>query len=114
MEDIAEAVNVEFENDFDLNEVKKILSDSPGVIVEDDAANFKYPMPINAHDRDEVFVGRLRRDESNPKYVELCGLFLIIFAKVLLQMQFRLQNICWRKNYCDYFIFANNGFANPE
>ena len=67
----SEAVNVEFENDFDLNDIKKMLSATAGVIVEDDVANFKYPMPINAHGRDEVFVGRLRRDESNPKTLNM-------------------------------------------
>ncbi|MEP7171445.1 MAG: aspartate-semialdehyde dehydrogenase [Bacteroidota bacterium] len=67
----SEAVNVEFENDFDLNEVKKILSGSLGVILEDDVSNFKYPMPINAEGRDEVFVGRLRRDESNPNTLNM-------------------------------------------
>jgi aspartate-semialdehyde dehydrogenase len=67
----SEAVNVEFEKDFDLNEVKKILSESHGVILEDDVSNFKYPMPINSHNRDEVFVGRLRRDESNPNTLNM-------------------------------------------
>jgi len=67
----SEAVNVEFENDFNLDEVKKILSESPGVILEDDVSNFKYPMPINAQGRDEVFVGRLRRDESNPNTLNM-------------------------------------------
>ncbi|HKR03819.1 MAG TPA: aspartate-semialdehyde dehydrogenase, partial [Bacteroidia bacterium] len=67
----SEAVNVEFENDFDLNEAKKILSDSPGIILEDDVSNFIYPMPINAQGRDEVFVGRLRRDESNPNTLNM-------------------------------------------
>jgi aspartate-semialdehyde dehydrogenase len=55
----------------DLNELKKILSDTDGVIVEDDVVNFKYPMPINAQGKDEVFVGRLRRDESNPKTLNM-------------------------------------------
>ncbi|GAB2704981.1 aspartate-semialdehyde dehydrogenase [Mucilaginibacter koreensis] len=62
----SEAVNVEFEQDFDLAEVRDILSKAPGVIVTDDVANLKYPMPLDAHDKDEVFVGRLRRDESQP------------------------------------------------
>ncbi len=62
----SEAVNVEFERDFDLAEVRKMLETAPGVVVVDDPKNFKYPMPIDAHDRDEVFVGRLRRDESQP------------------------------------------------
>lgn len=62
----SESVNVEFENDFDLNEVRSILSDSPGVVVVDDPATQQYPMPMDAHERDEVFVGRIRRDESHP------------------------------------------------
>jgi aspartate-semialdehyde dehydrogenase len=63
----SESVNVEFENDFDLDEVRKILSDAPGVIVQDDVNNFVYPMPLTAHEKDEAFVGRIRRDESQPK-----------------------------------------------
>lgn len=62
----SESVNIEFEQDFDLGEVKDILSKAPGVIVVDDVANLKYPMPLEAHEKDEVFVGRLRRDESQP------------------------------------------------
>jgi aspartate-semialdehyde dehydrogenase len=62
----SESLNVEFANDFDLTEVRDILSKSPGVIVTDDVANLKYPMPLDAHDKDEVFVGRIRRDESQP------------------------------------------------
>ena len=60
----SEAVNVEFLSDFDLNEVKSILKSSPGIIVVDDTANQQYPMPMDAHEKDEVFIGRLRRDES--------------------------------------------------
>ena len=63
----SESVNVEFENDFDLAEVRKILSASPGVVVQDDVENFIYPMPLTAHEKDETFVGRMRRDESQPK-----------------------------------------------
>lgn len=62
----SESVNIEFENDFDLNEVRDILTKAPGVVVYDDVKNLKYPMPILAHDKDETFVGRLRRDESQP------------------------------------------------
>ena len=62
----SESVNVEFENDFDLNEVRSILSEASGVVVVDDPANQQYPMPMDAHERDEVFVGRIRRDESQP------------------------------------------------
>ena len=62
----SESVNVEFERDFDLNEVRTILSEAPSVIVLDDITNLKYPMPIDSHDKDEVFVGRIRRDETQP------------------------------------------------
>lgn len=67
----SESVNVEFENDFDLGEVKQLLSDSPGVIVVDDPNSQQYPMPMDAHDKDEVFVGRLRRDESQPNTLNM-------------------------------------------
>ncbi|RVT98163.1 aspartate-semialdehyde dehydrogenase [Mucilaginibacter limnophilus] len=62
----SESVNIEFENDFDLAEVRELLSNAPGVVVTDDVANLKYPMPLDAHDKDEVFVGRIRRDETQP------------------------------------------------
>jgi aspartate-semialdehyde dehydrogenase len=60
----SESVNIEFENDFDLKELKNILSNTEGVIVQDDLVKNHYPMPINAEGKDEVFVGRIRRDES--------------------------------------------------
>jgi aspartate-semialdehyde dehydrogenase len=60
----SESVNIEFENDFDLAELRELLSKAPGIEVVDDVANLKYPMPLDAHDKDEVFVGRIRRDES--------------------------------------------------
>lgn len=63
----SESVNIEFENDFDLDEVRKILSAAPGVKLQDDVANFVYPMPLTAHDKDDTFVGRLRRDETQEK-----------------------------------------------
>ncbi|MDA3614634.1 aspartate-semialdehyde dehydrogenase [Polluticaenibacter yanchengensis] len=62
----SESVNIEFENDFDLAEVREILSNAPGVVVQDDPANQVYPMPFFAHDKDDTFVGRIRRDESQP------------------------------------------------
>ena len=62
----SESVNVEFEKEFDLEEVKQLLAASPGIIVQDDIANQIYPMPLWAHEKDEVFIGRLRRDESQP------------------------------------------------
>ena len=60
----SESVNVEFENDFDLNEVRRLLNESSGVTVQDNPDTNTYPMPIYAHDKDEVFVGRIRRDET--------------------------------------------------
>ncbi|MBK0377916.1 aspartate-semialdehyde dehydrogenase [Mucilaginibacter segetis] len=63
----SEAVNIEFENDFDIAEVTELLSKAPGIVVVDDVANLKYPMPLDAHEKDEVFVGRIRRDESQEK-----------------------------------------------
>jgi aspartate-semialdehyde dehydrogenase len=67
----SESVNVEFENDFDLAEVKQLLSEAPGVIVQDDNAAQVYPMPLWAHEKDEVFVGRLRRDETQPNTLNM-------------------------------------------
>lgn len=67
----SESVNVEFANDFDLAEVKSILAAAPGVIVVDDPATQQYPMPMDAHEKDEVFVGRLRRDESQPNTLNM-------------------------------------------
>lgn len=67
----SEAVNVEFYNDYDLKEVRTLLESTPGVIVQDDVKNNVYPMPINSHGKDEVFVGRLRRDESQPNTLNM-------------------------------------------
>jgi len=67
----SEAVNIEFEHDFDLAEVRSILENEEGVIVQDDPKNFLYPMPITAHGKDEVFVGRIRRDESQKNTLNL-------------------------------------------
>ena len=63
----SEAVNIEFKNEFDLKAVREILEKTPGVVVVDDPANARYPMPLDAQNRDEVFVGRIRRDMSKPK-----------------------------------------------
>ena len=60
----SESVNIEFHKPFELNKVKTLLRSAPGVIVEDDPAKSKYPMPFYAKERDEVFVGRIRKDES--------------------------------------------------
>ncbi len=67
----SESINVEFEKDFDLNELKEILAKAPGVVVLDDPQNNVYPMPIHAENKDEVFVGRIRRDESVKSGVNL-------------------------------------------
>lgn len=67
----SESVNIEFANDFDVNEVKEILANAPGIIVQDDLANQVYPMPLWAHEKDEVFVGRIRRDETQPNTLNM-------------------------------------------
>jgi aspartate-semialdehyde dehydrogenase len=67
----SEAVNIEFEKDFDLADVRSLISRFPGVVVYDNPAENKYPMPIMAHNRDEVFVGRIRRDLSKEKCLNL-------------------------------------------
>ena len=67
----SEAVNVEFEKDFKLNEVSSILQNTPGVTVQDDVVNNVYPMPINANGKDDVFVGRIRRDGSQANTLNL-------------------------------------------
>jgi aspartate-semialdehyde dehydrogenase len=67
----SESVNVEFHNEYDLNELTTLLANAPGVVVQqDDAAQF-YPMPLWAHEKDDVFVGRLRRDETQPKTLNM-------------------------------------------
>ncbi|WP_315819510.1 aspartate-semialdehyde dehydrogenase [Paraflavitalea speifideaquila] len=67
----SESVNVEFSDDYQLEDVRNLLSSAPGVVVVDDPATQQYPMPKDAHDRDEVFVGRLRRDETQPNTLNL-------------------------------------------
>jgi len=67
----SEAVNVEFEKDFDIDEVRSLIGSFPGNLVYDNPAENKYPMPILAHNRDEVFVGRIRRDHSREKCLNL-------------------------------------------
>ena len=62
----SESINIEFENDFDLNDIKKILSNYPGIIIEDDTQNNIYPLATNATNHNEVYVGRIRRDDSVP------------------------------------------------
>lgn len=67
----SESVNLEFHRDFDLDEVRELLASTPGVVLEDSPEKNLYPMPVTAHQKDEVFVGRIRRDESQPKSLNL-------------------------------------------
>lgn len=67
----SEAVNVEFENDFDVNDIRRILHETPGIVVQDNTDTYTYPMPKFAQGKDEVFVGRIRRDESQPNTVNM-------------------------------------------
>lgn len=67
----SESVNIEFEHDFDLAEIRKILHETPGITLQDNPDTKTYPMPIYAHGKDDVFVGRIRKDESHPKAVNL-------------------------------------------
>lgn len=67
----SEAVNVEFHEEFEMADIYHLLNDMPGVVVQDDPANNLYPMPLFAHEKDEVFVGRIRRDLTQPKTLNL-------------------------------------------
>ncbi len=67
----SEAVNVQFENDFELSDIRKVLHETPGITVQDNPDTNTYPMPMYAHDKDEVFVGRIRRDESQPNTLNM-------------------------------------------
>lgn len=67
----SESVNIEFENDFDINDLKELLQGTTGVTLQDDPSQFLYPMPITAHDKDDVFVGRIRRDICQPNALNL-------------------------------------------
>ena len=67
----SEAINVEFEQEFDLDEVRAKLAATPGIEVVDDPLNNQYPMPLSAHEQDAVFVGRIRRDETQPRTLNM-------------------------------------------
>tara|TARA_R110002126_G_scaffold51870_4_gene141663 strand:- start:2400 stop:3395 length:996 start_codon:yes stop_codon:yes gene_type:complete len=67
----SEALNVEFTNDFDVNEVRAILQETDGIVVQDNLQEFEYPMPMYAEGKNEVFVGRIRRDESQPNTINM-------------------------------------------
>lgn len=67
----SESINIEFANDFDLAEVREILANTDGIVIQDDPANNVYPMPKFAHDKNEVFIGRLRRDETQPNTLNM-------------------------------------------
>lgn len=67
----SESVNLEFDNEYEVANVRKLLAATPGIVVVDDPANLQYPMPKDAHDKDEVLVGRIRRDETQPKTLNM-------------------------------------------
>jgi aspartate-semialdehyde dehydrogenase len=67
----SEAVNIEFSNDFDVNEIRTLLHNTPGVVVQDNTDTYTYPMPLFAQGKDDVFVGRIRRDESQPNSLNM-------------------------------------------
>ena len=67
----SESVNVAFENDFELADIRKLLHDTPGVVVQDNPDTNTYPMPMYAHEKDDVFVGRIRRDETQPNTLNM-------------------------------------------
>jgi len=67
----SEAVNIQFARDFEVEEVRRLLAEAPGVILLDDPSQFSYPMPLLSKDRDEVFVGRIRRDESAERALNI-------------------------------------------
>jgi len=67
----SESVNVEFEHEFEVADVKQLLSESDGIVLQDNPSEQLYPMPLWAHDKDEVFVGRIRRDETQPKTLNM-------------------------------------------
>jgi len=67
----SETVNIQFENDFEVNEVRQILQNTPGITVQDNLDTYTYPMPIYAQGKDDVFVGRIRRDESQPNTINM-------------------------------------------
>ncbi len=67
----SESVNVEFENEFDIKDIFTILGNTKGVVVQDDIKNLVYPMPMNSHGKDEVFVGRIRRDDTQPNTLNM-------------------------------------------
>ena len=67
----SESVNIEFENEFDIKDIFEIMKTTEGIVLEDDIKNAIYPMPMNAHNKDAVFVGRIRRDESQDKTLNM-------------------------------------------
>ena len=67
----SESINIEFENDYDISEVRQLLHETEGVVVQDNLDTNTYPMPIYAHGKDDVFVGRIRRDESQPNTLNM-------------------------------------------
>ena len=81
----SESVNIEFRNDFDVKEVRSILENTAGITVQDDINAFSYPMPLYAEGKDDVFVGRIRRDETQDNTLNM-------WIVALLQMPYRLRS----------------------
>ena len=75
-----------------LSEVRSLLQSAPGVVLVDDPSTQQYPMPMDAHEKDEVFVGRLRRDETQPNTLNMWVVSQIILEKAQLPMRFRSQS----------------------
>jgi aspartate-semialdehyde dehydrogenase len=67
----SESVNIEFANDFDVNDIRRILHETPGITLQDNIDTFTYPMPLYAEGKDDVFVGRIRRDETQPNTLNM-------------------------------------------
>ncbi|MCP4457428.1 MAG: aspartate-semialdehyde dehydrogenase [Cytophagales bacterium] len=67
----SESVNIEFENDYDIEKIKHLLTEAPGIILQDNPEKNEYPMPLTAHGKDEVFVGRIRRDDTQANTLNM-------------------------------------------
>jgi len=99
----SESVNIEFSRDFEIRDIFDLLGSTPGIIVRDDIKNNIYPMPLEALGKDEVFVGRIRRDESQPNSLNL---FVVAdnLRKGAATNACRLPNICWRRDLSEVDI----------
>ena len=92
----SESINAAFAHPFDIEEIKSTLAKSPGITLQDDPANNLYPMPITSHNLDDVFVGRIRRDDSAP-ILSICGWYQTISEKAPPPMPCKSPNCCYKK-----------------